>query len=96
MTDPTVSGKDPAGNQPETDDHWLVRPATIRRLWIGFAVVLTLTVLAQLLIGIKGYFGVDGWFGFGAGFGFLSCLVMVLAAKGLGGLLKRPEDYYDD
>ena len=43
-------------------DHWLVRPASIRRLWIGFAVVLALTVLAQAVVSIKGYFGVDGWF----------------------------------
>ncbi|MGD8415975.1 MAG: hypothetical protein PVH91_02840 [Pseudomonadales bacterium] len=78
------------------DDHWLVRPRTIRRLWIGFSLALLLTVLAQLAIGIKGYFGVDGWFGFGAGYGFLSCVAMVLAAKGLGVVLKRREDYYDD
>ena len=56
--------------------------------------VLALTVLAQLVIGIKGYFGVDGWFGFGAAFGFLSCLAMVLVAKGLGFFLKRDQDYY--
>ncbi len=84
-----------AAPDPE-DDHWLVRPSTIRKLWIGFSVVLALTVLAQLAIKIKGYFGVDGWFGFGAGFGFLACVAMVLVAKGLGFVLKRPESYYDD
>jgi hypothetical protein len=78
------------------DDHWLVRPATVRKLWIGFIAVLTLTVLAQLAIGIKGYFVVDGWLGFAAVFGFLSCVAMVLVAKGLGLLIKRPESYYDD
>ena len=74
--------------------HWLVRPATIRKLWIGFGVVLALVVLAQTVIYIKGYFGVDGWFGFGAIYGFGSCLLMVLVAKLLGVVLKRPEDYY--
>ena len=77
-------------------EHWLTRPATIRRLWIGASVVLAVTVLLQLVIKVKGYFGVDGWFGFGAVFGFLCCVAMVLVAKGLGVLLKRPEDYYDD
>ena len=48
----------------------------------------------RLVISVKGYFGVDGWFGFGAAFGFLSCLAMVLFAKGLGFFLKRDEDYY--
>lgn len=58
--------------------------------------VLVVLVLAQAFIYIKGYFGIDEWFGFGAVFGFLSCLVMVLFAKGLGFVLKRPADYYDD
>ena len=76
--------------------HWLVRPSTIRKLWIGFSVVLAITVLAQSVIYVKGYFGFDGWFGFGAVYGFLSCLVMVLVAKLLGVVLKRPEDYYQN
>lgn len=75
-------------------DHWLVRPTTIRKLWWGFSIVLALTVAAQLFVYVKGYFGADGWFGFGAAFGFLSCLAMVLVAKGLGVFLKRQEDYY--
>lgn len=78
------------------DDHWLTRPTTIRRLWSGFAVVLALTVLAQLGIHIKGYFGLDDWPAFGAVFGFLACVAMVLVAKVLGLLLKRPDDYYRD
>lgn len=78
----------------ERQDAWLVRPATIRLLWRVFAAVLVLIVLLQLLIKVKGYFGMDGWFGFGAVFGFLSCVAMVLVAKGLGYLLKRDDDYY--
>ena len=81
-------------NQPENDNHWLVRPRTIRLLWTVFIVVLALTVLAQLVIYVKGYFIVDGWFGFGAIYGFVSCLLMVLFAKALGTFLKRPDDYY--
>jgi sterol desaturase/sphingolipid hydroxylase (fatty acid hydroxylase superfamily) len=80
---------------PESGD-WLSRPQTIRRLWWGFSIVLVLTVAAQLVIYVKGYFGVDGWFGFGAVFGFLSCLLMVLFAKALGVILKRPDDYYPE
>ena len=76
------------------DVHWLTRPATIRKLWWGFYAVLALTIVAQLLVYVKGYFTVDGWFGFGAVYGFLSCLLMVLVAKVLGVVLKRPNDYY--
>ena len=75
-------------------DHWLVRPGTIRWIWRISIAVLAITVLLQFVITIKGYFGVDGWLGFGAAFGFLSCLAMVLVAKGLGVVLKRDEDYY--
>ena len=81
-------------NQPQQQDHWLARPATIKLLWKVFIAVLVMLVLAQAFIYVKGYFGVDGWFGFGAAFGFLSCLAMVLFAKALGYVLKRPEDYY--
>ncbi len=83
-------------SQKHDNNHWLVRPATIRYLWIGSSVVLALTVLLQLVLKVKGYFGVDGWFGFGAVYGFGACVAMVLFAKALGVILKRPEDYYDD
>lgn len=75
--------------------HWLVRPTTIHKLWIGFSAVLALVVLAQAVIYVKGYFRVDGWFGFGAVYGFVCCLLMVLVAKLLGMVLKRPQGYYD-
>ena len=81
-------------NQSREQDPWLVRPASIRLLWRIFWAVLALTVALQAVIKVKGYFGVDGWIGFGAVFGFLSCLLMVLFAKGLGYLLKREQDYY--
>ena len=83
-------------NEPQYDDHWLARPTTVKLLWRVFSAVLALLVLAQAFVYVKGYFGVDAWFGFGAAFGFLSCLAMVVFAKGLGYVLKRDEDYYDD
>ena len=82
--------------KPDPQDHWLARPATIKLLWRVFAIVLAVTVVVQLVIGVKGYFSVDGWFGFGAAFGFLSCVAMVLVAKALGFVLKRDTDYYDE
>ena len=90
-----VTGGGQNHGTPPVDDAWLARPSSIRLLWRVFAAILVLSVAAQLLFKVKGYFGVDGWFGFGAVFGFLSCLAMVVFAKGLGYVLKRPEDYYD-
>ena len=65
-------------------------------MWRVFIAILALTVMAQLVIKVKGYFGVDDWFGFAAAFGFLSCVAMVLLAKVLGFVLKRDENYYND
>ncbi len=76
-------------------DSWLVRPSSIRLMWIIFIVILALTVGAQFFVKIKGYFGIDAWFGFGAAYGFLACLAMVIVAKLLGFVLKRSEQYYD-
>jgi sterol desaturase/sphingolipid hydroxylase (fatty acid hydroxylase superfamily) len=86
----------PARDGAAGDNHWLVRPSTIRLLWWLFSTILALSVLAQLLFKVKGYFNVDGWLGFGAVFGFLACLAMVLVAKALGWFLKRDEGYYRD
>ncbi|BFM13790.1 hypothetical protein R50072_39430 [Simiduia litorea] len=78
----------------QNSDHWLVRPSTIRGLWIGGSILLALTVFLQFFIKIKGYFVVDGWLGFGAVFGFLCCVAMVLVAKGLGRFIKRDDNFY--
>ena len=83
-------------NPEAQNDHWLVRPTTIRKLWIGFALLLASTVLLQAVVKIKGYFGIDTWFAFGAAFGFLACVALVIVAKGLGLVLKRDEGYYGD
>ncbi len=77
------------------DKHWLVRPRTIRLLWVGFAVVLALTVVAGLFVHQHVYFGIEDSFGFFAWYGFVTCVAMVVLAKLLGIFLKRPDDYYD-
>lgn len=88
-----MSTTEPSPTPPATP--WLSRPTTIRRLWLAFAAILIVSVLAQALVHMHAYFEVDGWFGFNAAFGFLSCVGMVLIAKVLGLVLKRPDDYYD-
>ena len=78
-----------------SEDYWLVRPRTIRGLWIVFIVILVTTVLADLFIDHHGKFGVNGTIGFYAWYGFLSCVVLVFVSLALGLILKRPDDYYD-
>jgi hypothetical protein len=77
------------------DDHWLVRPTTIRWLWIVFIAVLVVLVALDPLRH-DAHFTIEALFGFGAWFGFLSCVVLILFSKALGVLLKRRDTYYDD
>ncbi len=79
-----------------SEKHWLVRPASIRKLWIAFVAILALTVLAQIAFPLHGVFEIDDWFAFPAIFGFLACVVMIVGAKVLGIFLKRKDVYYDD
>ena len=76
-------------------DHWLARPATIRLLWAVFVVVLGALVALDLVVTHHPNFDLDSRFGFGAWFGFLSCVVLIVFAKALGAILKRPDTYYD-
>ena len=80
---------------PGKNDHWLVRPSTIRGLWIVFIAILALTVLADFVVQPQGKFGIDGTIGFYAWYGLLSCVVLIFGALGFGKVLKRWDDYYD-
>lgn len=89
--------RDKAREQAKVQDrrlHWLVRATTIRRLWVGFVLLLALSLLAGLWVHQHQFIGIEDSFGFYGGYGFLACLVMVGLAKLLGRLLKRPDDYY--
>jgi hypothetical protein len=74
--------------------HWLVRPETIRMLWLVFGGILALTAVAGLFIEQYDHFGIEASFAFYAWYGFITCVGMVVLAKLLGIFLKRPDDYY--
>lgn len=80
----------------DQNDHWLVRSSTIRMLWIVSCLVLAGLVALDAIVEHHPHFGIDGIFGFGAWYGFVSCVVLVVAAKAIGLLFKRPDDYYGD
>jgi len=80
---------------PPPQPHWLVRPKTIRKLWIWGGVLLTALVAVEFAVQPHGYFGIDDTFAFNTWYGFITCVAMVIAAKGLGILLKRKDTYYD-
>ena len=80
----------------ETNKHWLLRQENIRKLWIGFIVILVITVVAGLFVHQHESFGIEDSFGFYAWYGFITCVGMVVFAKVLGIFLKRSEEYYGD
>jgi hypothetical protein len=75
--------------------HWLDHPRNVQKLWRGFLVILALTVIIGLAIDLHPHFEIEGWPGFYAAYGFVTCLLMIVVAKGLGLLLKRPDNHYD-
>lgn len=76
--------------------HWLDEPDNVKLLWRMFLGVLSLTVLAELVVTMHPHFEVESIFGFHAWFGFIACAAMIVAAKGLALLLKRPDTYYGE
>jgi hypothetical protein len=61
-----------------------------------FAAALALSVLAALLVEAHPHFAVERFFAGYAIYGFAACAALILVAKALGLLLKRPDAYYDD
>lgn len=74
--------------------HWLDEPRNVKRLWRGFLVVLALTVLAEGVVHLHPQFEIESVFGFSAWFGFMACAAMIVAARALALVLKRPDNYY--
>ena len=74
--------------------HWLDEPRHVKLLWRVFLGVLVLIVAIGALLPLHPYFDIESVFGFYAWFGFIACAVMIVVAKGLARLLKRPDTYY--
>lgn len=77
------------------DGPWLTRPSTIRGLWWGGGIMLVLVTLGDLVIHRHAPVPLAATFGFASWFGFAACAAMVFAAKVLGWVLKRRDDYYE-
>ena len=63
----------------------------LRILYLACALLLALDLIVHRHV-IHDWESVWGFYGF---YGFLACVGLVLIAKQLRKLLKRPEDYYD-
>ena len=65
-------------------------------MWKAFIAVLALTMLAELFVEKQPHFHVEGYFGIYSLYGFIACAALILIAKAIGAILKRPDGYYHD
>ena len=68
----------------------------IRRLWQVFIAILAASVLAGFAVHEEPHFAVERMFAAYAVYGFAACAALILIARAVGLLLKRPDDYYRD
>ncbi len=80
----------------DANSPFLLRPPVVNRIVYSLYAVCALSVLLDFAIHRHEQLGFAGSFGFYAWFGFVACVGLVLAAKGLRRILKRPEDYYGE
>lgn len=81
--------------KPAEKKYWLDDPRNVSKVvWAVYAICGVLLVIDPL-VHKHGPFAIEHWFGFYGIYGFVACVGLVLAAKELRRILKRPEDYYD-
>ena len=75
--------------------YWLDSSENVTKLYRGLWVVGLLLFAADLLVHRHEEFSFAEWLGYYALYGFFACVALVLTAKAMRIVLKRPEDYYD-
>ncbi len=82
-------------SMPQERQHLFDKPENVRRLLRILYLACALLLAADLFVHRHVQHGWESLWGFYAFFGFTACVLLVLLAKQLRKLLKRPEDYYD-
>ena len=80
---------------PQEKQHLFDKPENIRRLLRLLYLACALLLAADLFIHRHVTHPWESLWGFFALFGFAACVLLVLLARQLRKILKRPEDYYD-
>ena len=75
---------------------WVDRPGSANKIFWALAVVCALLFLADFAYEKHGHFAVENLPGFFGVYGFVMFTGLILAAKALRVLIKRPEDFYGD
>jgi len=75
--------------------YWLDDHRNVDRLVRWFYGVCAALILIDVFVPKHGPFALEHVFGFYGFFGFVACVALVLTAKQMRRVIKRPEDYYD-
>ena len=76
-------------------EYWLEKPGSVDKIWWGLVGVCATLFLADLLYEKHVHYEFEEVPGFYGIYGFISCVVLVLAARELRKVVMRPEDYYE-
>ena len=75
--------------------YWLDKRRNVDKLVYTLYAVCGALFLADFFYHKHVHFGFENWIGFYGIYGFVSCVGLVLAAKGFRRIAKRREDYYE-
>lgn len=75
--------------------YWLDRPENVAKLYYGVWILGAVLVALDFAVHRHDDIAFAETIGFYALYGFVACVLLVITAKGLRVLLKRPEDYYE-
>ena len=76
-------------------EYWLDSSANVSKLYRGLWILGLALLAIDLVLHKHEEFAFAAWFSFYCLFGFFACVVLVLIAKRLRGVLMRDEDYYE-
>ena len=79
----------------DEESGWFDDPNNVNKVVRSLIVLCVASVLADFFYDKHTHYGFQDIIGFDAIYGFVSCVLLVLAAKQLRKLLMRDEDYYD-
>ena len=77
------------------DEHLLDQPGFVRWLLRSLYIACGALLLVEIPLHRHAERDWEGLWGFYSAYGFVGCVVLVLIAKWLRTVLKRPEDYYE-
>lgn len=75
--------------------YWLDEPRNVDKVVYGLYGLCAALFVIDYFVPKHGPFAMEYFFGFYGLYGFVACVALVLAAKQMRKVLKRPEDYYD-